>query len=294
MSEADKVIRSLAVAFVLVMVVFATLVIGSNNPPSGPSIPAYGRLTYAVNGTGDAVQFNGIICYHFEHPEEGFFHLSVSWNEGDDGPDFYGVPISFIKRSGTYMDTTTIDTPWGEKVVNRLLSSLWQATPEVSARGGIMIGYYGAETDLLYHLDLVMPTYRATYDLTDTNMTLIGQMDRHETENMDDLIFDEQFSEGLIVRNEGAGTAVDMFMEPEENKDYKLMFSASNYSMFVMSEEDVSEMIEGGLFCNQTITMVDANNSTALLDEGRYFIYIASTGYEDAWSSLSLDVIEEV
>ena len=50
MSEADKVIGSLVIAFVLIMVVFATLVIGSNNPSVGPSIPAYERLIYTVNG----------------------------------------------------------------------------------------------------------------------------------------------------------------------------------------------------------------------------------------------------
>lgn len=292
MSEEQKVVRSLVVAFMLVVVVFATIVIGSHNP--GPSIPEYGQLTYTVDGTGEDVRYNGSLCYHFEHPGEGLFSWGVLSMEGDDGPDFNGMPINIITRSGTYMDTVTFDTIWGEKVVNRFISPRWQTDPELSAQGGIMISYCGAETDLLYHLDLVMPTYRAAYDLIDTNMTMIAWMDRQETENMDELIVDEQFQEGLLLGCESGGMVADMFMEPGDNENYELTLYASNFTMFVMSEEDVAEMVEGGLFHHGPVTVVDENNVTALLEEGRYFVHIVPTGYEDAWFYLSLDVIEEV
>lgn len=291
MSDDRKIAWSMLAAAMLVMVTFAVITTSSDNYSPGPSMPEYGRLTYVANGTGDDVQFNGSLSYVFRHPSTGLWLVISSMKEGDDGPDFNAMPTSMITRTGAYYDTTTLETNWGEKMVHIFLEPVWQTELSLSVGGGMMICYRGAETDLLYHLDLVMPTYRASYDLTETNMTMIAAMDVQEGD--EDLSFDHTFTEGLVFGCEGGGMMSQSLVEPERGKDYVLTLSAFNYTMYVINESDINEMMAEGSFQHDEIE-IEGENSTALLEGDLYFVYVlSSAGYDNAWCRLSLDVIEE-
>jgi len=291
----ERIWPSVLVAMILVGGIGSAFIYSDIHEPyvPGPSMPSHGYLTYEVNGSGENLNFNGSFTTVFEMTPGAV----VSWSNGSDGdlgPESSDLSVGFWGSDGNYLDTVVLNTTWGEKVVHR---SLGPACPGL--RSGLYIFYIGAETALHYRIDLVMPDYRATYLLVDTNMTDISHMDLQEVEDTDHLTDFRTFIDGHGGNFTGAAV-IWKLIEPEEGHDYQITFSSQNYTLLVMTEDDIVGMLDGSLFrYDPELSTIGGNDPTVLLEGDLFFMYARYDGQfgesarDGASFSYTVEVLEE-
>jgi len=248
----------------------------------GPSLPNSGNLTYSVSGSGDDVQFTGVLNITFEGGS------SWSRTEGDIGPDDFWHSYAYL-AGDYYLDSVVLNTSWGDKVVHRYLSSVGHGNGS-----GLSISYQGAETCLNYRTDYVMAGYRATYLLTATNITNISDMDLQEIGDTDHLRDHRTYWNGYHEGAYGFDTGWKL-IEPEDGHDYRIAYNFTNYAIYLCNHDDIESMIAGGTFRYQEdLFLSGSGNVTVLLDDELYFYMAAFIGTEEQKMGLQSYVFTDV
>lgn len=264
-------------AFLMVAAIGGAFYAGSENQPTGadpivePGLPVntYMMLTYEVHGQVNGTDVNGSFGIKLQVTEDGGGNSMSPFNVTGNISGHAKLPI-FPIGSGSYLDNQTVNTAWGQKEVLRLIG----ARIPWSGPMGLSIAYCGAESRLVYRLDLVQENGRLAYELVGVNITGMEDLDLNARSNVDELLESRVWENGL--KNDIGNVAIWDIVQPPDGSSYRLTFNSSGFNFVSFYEQDLMNMANGGAFQYQEEWSLFGNGSLELtLDAQQLLLYMA-------------------
>ncbi|MCX6650711.1 MAG: hypothetical protein NT131_03515 [Methanomassiliicoccales archaeon] len=275
------------VATLIVATGGAAFMIGGEN--EAPSLPEYGALTYTVRNN---YQIQSLGEYGVEFHIDGDWYFStVRWWYEDLVNDYEGLPQGRGTGDMGYLDTVTIETPWGTKAVDRYLGFLYE-----DQVAGMSVQYRGVDSDLIYRTDLIKPDYHIEVKLSQANFSSIWDLDLENTYR--NVMENTIVTHSRQLRNDeafimGAGSAWTIF-EPPKGRDYVVHFNSMNTSLYTIGGADISAMVEGHSYIYDEERSLIGNGSLEFeIGEGLTLVYIGQYGDGTPHGEINITILEE-
>jgi len=164
----------------------------------------------------------------------------------------------------TLIDKVHMDTPWGEKRLDRSIM-LW---PDMEGGFLMEVAYGGGDTYLNYRQDIIAGQWRATFLLTDVQgADLVG--------------WDEEWSDLAVEMGNSRqhfGDVWTMFGDNDlrfmrtDGKQYEV--TVKNYAYYHFSQDVMMDMFEGGLLRYDQERSIIGNGSVSFELEGQWYLHL--------------------
>jgi len=265
--------QSVLAAFIVVMLVsVAFLVQPEDDEEGGEVILPEGTFTYSVTMEMDGVVYEGTYVYNtlasgdmltWENETFGQWMEEMRHNYSEPSSLVFLHPFR-IGVFPTKIDKVRMDTPWGEKRLDRSMILL----PDMEGGFLMRVAYGGADTLIAYREDVITERWRANFLLTEFDGTDITGKDLKWSD----------WTTELGNSRQHFGKVWSMLGEDEirlmrtDGKVYNV--SVRNYAYYHFSQEVMMDMFEGGLLRYDQERSVIGNGSVEFELEGQWYLRV--------------------
>lgn len=263
-----SVSQALLASLIVIMLVSVAFVYSAEEEEDEGS-PALqdGVFTYSIRMELDGAVYNGT---YVENTLVGFSDLT--WEN-----ETFGRIIEEGRRNGsaymflapwrigffpTLIDKVRMDTPWGEKELDRSII-FW---PDMEGGFLMNVMYGGGETYLNYRQDIITSQWRASFLLTDVQgADIIGRDEEWSDRSVDVGNSRQHFGDVWTMLG-----GDDLRVMRTDGKQYEV--TVKNYAYYHFSQDVILDMFEGGLLRYDQERSIIGNGSVSFELEGQWYL----------------------
>jgi len=272
MSEMTISQSVLAALIVVMLVGVAFLSFAEDDDEGGNFELLEGKFTYSVSMEIDGLVYNGTYMEDTVANMNERTWENVTFGQWiEDASHNYSQPSSLVFLHPYVMgifpdmiDKVRMDTPWGEKKLDRAISLL----PDMEGGFLMRVAYRGADTLIDYREDIITESWRANFVLTEFEGADINGKDREWSDRTPDLGNSRQHF-GKVWTMSGED---EMRLMRTDGKVYNV--SVRNYAYYHFSQEVMMDMFEGGLLRYDQQRSVIGNGSVEFELEGQWYLRV--------------------
>ncbi|NLX47115.1 MAG: hypothetical protein GXY70_02935 [Euryarchaeota archaeon] len=265
--------QALLAAIIVVMLISAAFLSQAEDDEEGGDVMRpEGTFTYSVTMEMDGMVYEGTFVYSTFASGNVLTWENETFGQWMEGMRHnYSEPSSlvFLHPFGTGMfptkiDKVQMDTPWGEKRLDRSML-LW---PDMEGGFLMRVAYGGADTRIAYREDVITERWRANFLLTEFEGTDLTGKDLEWSDLTTDLGNSRQHY----------GNVWTMLGEDEvrlmrtDGKVYNV--SVKNYAYYHFSQDVMMDMFEGGTLRYDEERSVIGNGSVEFELDGQWYLRV--------------------
>jgi|GEM_PF-2172080 len=262
--------QSVLAAFIIVMLISVAFMSHAEEDDEGGEFTrAQGVFTYSVSMDMDGAVHNGTYVLDTLSREDELTWENESFAQLIDEGRQNGTAFMFLHTwqigfFPTMIDKVSMETPWGEKKLDRSLI-LW---PDMEGGFLMNVVYGGGNTLTNYRQDIISERWRATFLLTDLVGTDIASEDREWSDRAIDIGNSRQhYGKEWSMLGED-----EMRLMRTDGKVYNV--SVRNYAYYHFSQDIMMDMFEGGLLRYDQERSVIGNGSVEFELDGRWYLRV--------------------